>query len=815
MTYEVRRINCGHCWLDKTDTPQQDSAAISAAQCATRATQNLAIDPLDENYFISGTSQGEGSVSVWDKRFFSLKGPTTPSEGGPAGAVLEIKPTTDNSFASVLRFSGTKRGQIGVLTGTGELRLIETAQHASAASPQSAAINPLGGHAWTTPNYVKRSHVIRSNLTTRSRRQDDNSRVMAFDFMPNGNIFEGPHALALHRNRDVGLITIAEAPPLINFTALNELYAGTGLVAKPESVEESVAQDLLDAQKRAGALQRRRSSSGRPLDLERDVRFHSMNLEDISKKTSNGAEGHVNPSSRELHEELLTLRYPKFQPPLPDMLGFLETPKRRAKEGYALNNQRNKSVVRNDPWLKELWCQVQRFDDLARDGGMIGHGLDLSYIGVATLWSNKFPALPNTNRLLDPDIMPDHHLSKAVKEIGRYKDLPSFDTPHTKHVEHRQLCLAMCGWSMSKQKCRDQIMDLLKDSQHYKAIVLAVFKGFRDVAQDALRWAVQQGAVLNIALGAVIATDTPSDGTRTTCEWMLDETTDPYLRALLTYFITSDWRKVTDMAELPLLDRVGVALKYLDDASLSTFIKLATSEAVVYGDISGLILTGLEERAMDLFEHYIAKFSDLQTAVLVMARSNPVFVKDERWELWKETYFMQMQRWRAFIERSRFVAAHNRLAVDRVGRSVNKPTPRQITIRCNRCQVSLARRDDILFPRSSSPYLTQPSMSEVGNKQTASAGARDKTPSTSSGLVCGKCGAHMPRCGLCMMWLGSPDPANAAVADMLKGEDGEARQMVFCMTCGHGFHGHHARDWFGRHMMCPIPDCMCMCGVLK
>jgi hypothetical protein len=73
----------------------------------------------------------------------------------------------------------------------------------------------------------------------------------------------------------------------------------------------------------------------------------------------------------------------------------------------------------------------------------------------------------------------------------------------------------------------------------------------------------------------------------------------------------------------------------------------------------------------------------------------------------------------------------------------------------------------------------------------------------------------MPRCALCMLWLGSPDPSKQGAYETLKGEDKEAKMMVFCMNCTHGFHGHHARDWFARHAMCPVPDCGCMCGLMK
>jgi hypothetical protein len=288
---------------------------------------------------------------------------------------------------------------------------------------------------------------------------------------------------------------------------------------------------------------------------------------------------------------------------------------------------------------------------------------------------------------------------------------------------------------------------------------------------------------------------------------MAEETDDPYLKALLAYFISGDWSTVTSMEQLSLTDRVGVSLKYLDDERLGSFLQFAQAEAIACGNIEGLILTGLTEQAMGLFQNYIAKFGDIQTAVLAMARTCPLYIKDPRWSLWRDIYFEQMQTWRAFLERTRFVKVHNELSVTRDRQSLNKPSSPALSVRCQNCQKNLAIRRDARSKRDyvvADPHQPKPPGKRSPGRQ-----------SSGASLSCPHCGAQMPRCGLCMMWLGSPDPAKPGVAAALAEEDPEGRLMVFCMKCTHGFHGHHARDWFARHAMCPVPDCQCMCGLLK
>ena len=184
-------------------------------------------------------------------------------------------------------------------------------------------------------------------------------------------------------------------------------------------------------------------------------------------------------------------------------------------------------------------------------------------------------------------------------------------------------------------------------------------RGFKDLAQEVLKLAIQRKSISNIGLGAVIACESVNEEQRDLCQWMADETDDPYLKALLAYFVYGDWKAVVDMPLLPLADRVGCALKYLDDSRLTHAIQYLTDDVVSTGDIEGVLLTGLaDRRSFDLFQHYTAKSNDLPTAVLALSFACPVYLNDPRFGVWQESYLMQMQHWRLFRERMHYVSAH-------------------------------------------------------------------------------------------------------------------------------------------------------------
>jgi hypothetical protein len=762
---------------------------------------------MDENYFLSAGTTGDPTVTVWDQRF--VKQRSNSNDAANSGAVLEFKPIVDNSQAASiwsLRYSGTRRGTFGVLANTGEFKIVELAQHTHRLDQTSKTPTSPG---WSSPHYTKASHHLRYPLHDKGHSQDPKDRVVAYDFMTAGNVLAGQCALALLPNREVEVLKVPPPAPKINVSALEEIYKDRQCIAKPTRPHGTISDDLIEIQNLALS-----AKFGIDEDLGNSL-TESMARFSLSNSQRSLPLLSTTHPSHEMHEDVLNLGYPEVKIPLNDYLAVLHAAKRRTQEGYSLDCNRNKNVLSNDSWLVDAWTLVDRMDAHAIGDGMVGNGLDLKYLGVTAIWANELTMYDD--RLIDPDAKTSQEMfSDAVKEIVEVMELPAFEGVKTQYPENRQLCLSLCGWSLDKIEARRSCQRLVDEGEIYKAIVLAVFQGHKDIALALLRSTLQQKKLPqdDIGLAAVIACASPTSGVsadqREACAWMADMTNDPYLKSLLTYFISGSWDTVVSMTQLTLADRVAIALKYLPDANLTTFLNTTTITTIASGSISGLLLIGLTTRALDLLTVYISRHpSGIQDAVLLLSRACPLYIQDPRFHLWRDIYLSHMQTWRTFLERTRYVKEHNKATVTREGRSTNKPQQPSLTLRCLQCQQNLALRKD---PNASSKQRLIPTSTPSARPMPRQAG---KHATSSPSLACPNCGTQMPRCGICMLWLGSPDASKPGANESLKNEDLEARLMVFCMGCSHGFHGHHARDWFARHAMCPVPDCGCMCGLLK
>ncbi|CAG8544098.1 7760_t:CDS:2, partial [Scutellospora calospora] len=121
------------------------------------------------------------------------------------------------------------------------------------------------------------------------------------------------------------------------------------------------------------------------------------------------------------------------------------------------------------------------------------------------------------------------------------------------------------------------------------------------------------------------------------CRKLSKELREPYLRVIFSYIASGNWLYVLQQQEeLALLDRVGIALRFLDDDELSTYLSNATNKAKVAGDIEGIILTGLTSDGVTLFEKYVDNTGDVQTASLAMSFCVPRKFKDDRVLDWIE-----------------------------------------------------------------------------------------------------------------------------------------------------------------------------------
>ena len=746
-------------------------ASNSSAQVATKNVNNIAIDPLDENYFASAGSTGDPSVTVWDKRWISQNG----SGNGGGGAVFDFQPAVDNTAATTiwsLRYSGQQRGRLAMCSSRGELKVVDMVEgrssllHASEYLP----VNIYGGQPWTHNRYVSQTRSIERPFDSNPE-ADTNTKLIAFDWISADPQAVEQDVLALRPDRKIDILRVPRTIPQASVTARHDMclaFDELSILEPKTPKEPNTAQPY---------KQQQDAEDFGPLDYQGEAVHNDTDDEKLACKADS--------------------------PQLASMLATSTLQRERCRRGYLWNCARNMEIVSGNWQLERLWEIVNRFRQQAARDAMISErqDLDLAYIGIAAICAEKIGT--NQNRKLS---FKSGKMEHAVVDLAASRGLPPYEGIRTQIPEIRQLCLEMCGWRFSKDALSEECRELADRGLHYQAVVQAVLHEYKHIALNLLRSLIRTKTVPNIGLGALLASDKINDEQREMCMWMAADTDDPALKALLAYLTTGDWRDVMKTNYLHLGYRVALGLKYLNDTELYGFIQTETARAVKNGDLEGILLTGLGEQSMDLLQTYVTKTNDLQTAVLATAYTNPRYIDDVRWEMWKETYFMQMQSWRAFTERSQFMVQHSQMAKSKDGRSLSDPAASQVTLRCNHCQLSLAKYSNNTKKRAGGEQKSATSLPASAKGSVA--------VSASAGIVCPKCGRHMPRCGICKLWLGTPDPNRRGGAkELSKLDEVMAKFLTFCVSCEHGFHADHAKKWFQKHDICPVPDCRCLCTV--
>ena len=391
-------------------------------------------------------------------------------------------------------------------------------------------------------------------------------------------------------------------------------------------------------------------------------------------------------------------------------------------------------------------------------------------------------------------------MADAAQALSKSLQLPQFSIKETDFPAHRQLCLYTCGFGLTIEQLEDRVRDLVVQGKNTNAAALAIIHDQRKLAFQALKSGTASSIHKELSLAiAGYARGMANDDWEETLLEVANELDDPYARAIIALVRYGDWHDVLAETSLPLKDRVGVALMYLNDRELTRYIKEITAESIKKGDIEGIVLTGLTEKAVQLFQNYIVKFSDLQTAVLALSFASPRYFADYRVDAWRESYRTTLNTYRMFIPRVHFDVQSTKLSTPPNCKPLLAPAPRQVSLRCNNCDQSLDRNsDNAALPGLNTSLSTNHQGSIFGDAK--------------SGTICPKCGRHMPRCVICMMWLGMPDPHTRGGAIAGDKRRPMADLISVCRGCWHMSHGAHAEEWFAGHEVCPVPDCECRCA---
>lgn len=339
-----------------------------------------------------------------------------------------------------------------------------------------------------------------------------------------------------------------------------------------------------------------------------------------------------------------------------------------------------------------------------------------------------------------------------------------------------------------------------------------------------------------------LAASATADSWKMFASELATELHDPHMRAIFAYVSTGDWIEVLDEIGLPLRERIGIALRWLPDSELSNFVETATRAAVLAGDLEGIVLTGLAPRAVDLLQVYINRTGDVQTAALAASFAMPRYFTDHRVAYWVDSYRQLLNSWRTFHARARFDVARGRNSRGRNGAMLLDAPRRQVYVRCANCDRSIAHVSRQHHPAAAGP--TGPGKKDTSKPMTLREKQSSAALSGSGGgggggggapvtklTVCPHCKKSLPRCAVCLLTLGTAVGSSRrrgglgcnlgtigggggivlAASEPADVEEDYDRWFNFCLACNHGMHAGHAKEWFDRHRICPVPDCTCAC----
>ena len=772
--YDLRDPSSASPSSPSTTAPGTASSTVGGGlQFPTRCVHNLAIDSSDDNYFASCFPSGDAMVCLWDRRMGSRSVSTTNFGGNESRSPevsLELKNAVD-AKATIwsLRFAKSKRRCLGVLSSTGHLKIYEMGKDFAGQNESyriERAVNgrdakeSMGSEA-PQDIHLDRAQEVQSHALESPALKDDKSRIVSFDFMTTSTSFGQPDIITLSGNGEMQITAPAPIPEPSSLSS-------TGFFVKGQRhyMQESLASP--EADQDIATAMRAIHSQAEPHNTVQQASQTSLGL--ISSLNDNL-----------WHHDLGFYESIPISTALPNLLTLTSVARYRCKAGYLLSPMVNRQIVSDNRWLQSLWTWIDRAQRIAKSGRMVQDNLDLAYLGVFSLWMEDIPESAMRVRTLGPGptLSGGKRVSKTIETLVRNLNLPANRGTGTEYKLNRQLCLHVSGLSWSSSELESWTKRLVQQGQHTKAAFVALLAAERKLVHKVLtdKGAGQRGRMLGMAIAGSArrakrettmqsgtakdeGSESESDKAEDEDTWsstitsLSTDLTDPYARAILAYVRSADWADVLKEESLPLKYRVCVALRHLDDSKLTRYISQATKDAITEGDIEGMILTGTATKeGFELMENHVARFGDLQSAVLALATTIPRYVTEEsivrKFDAWKQGYRAMMNSWGCRMERVRFDIAVQKVAVENgTGKRLIKSAKPQVKLVCSYCAGSIAHHD---AENGDADLEGGMKLHDTAKNPLSAATAAAK------GTVCPKCGRKLPRCGVCDMWLGMED----------------------------------------------------------
>ncbi|TFK74207.1 hypothetical protein BDN72DRAFT_813031 [Pluteus cervinus] len=358
----------------------------------------------------------------------------------------------------------------------------------------------------------------------------------------------------------------------------------------------------------------------------------------------------------------------------------------------------------------------------------------------------------------------------------------------------RQVALWICGWGFREEDMNRAIDRWKKEGQHSRAACWLVFtRRYGEAVKLLMQSNDEAHKMMSGTVAALIPHGSGSKSTelREHCERLIVWLQDPYFRAMLTHLALGEWSEVLEEDMLPFRERLAIAFQFLDDKSLTSYLRRVTDRACSGGDIEGLLVTGLTKSGVDILQSYIDRTGDIQTGAILGSYVCPVKFLDGRVERWLEAYRDLLDGFKLHHHRVGFDIERGQRIQDAVLQQQSAGgewVPRQILLKCGFC---------------SKPVNSGTALAKQKGQATA----------------CPHCNRALPRCSICLLTLSIVQDGPREVELMnSQHRDPYDDAIVICQSCRHGGHATHILQWFfgdegaRSHGVCPVADCDCRCA---
>ena len=338
----------------------------------TSCVHNIAIDPLDENYFACAGVPKDTTIQIWDIRHGShytaaSLGPVSDSSAPAKGPVLEYKEVFSIENASIkapvdptgvmistiwsLRYCKGKSGCLGVLASSGEFKVFETKhEYSLPLNPNEPRPHPDYGIPNKSDRSIltKRIHHVELAWDDKQRGRPEKERVVAFDFTNLAGSRGTPCAIVLRGDHSVGVLELNSAASALAVSPFGKIVVSKTNFLDTASTSTPEASFL--------------RNTVRKLEPTKGHVNHSSSI------TTRGEHGYSNvdkaadaekpQSSRECHEQIFDSYYRDTGVGIEEALASLTIARRRVVDGYLFDCGKNIEILRDDRWLQRLWVWI-------------------------------------------------------------------------------------------------------------------------------------------------------------------------------------------------------------------------------------------------------------------------------------------------------------------------------------------------------------------------------------------------------------------------------------------------------------------------